>query len=216
MDIAEKYKVPDVPEGESGDWKIKRFTVKENTSSFIEQITSIMSAGCYVPFGDYMGLYRRDKDGVYRIIMSDTPDEIHDHIQPIMNSKGSMLIVGLGLGVVLNAVAQNPEVNSITIIEKSADVLALVRDHYDRKYPGKITFIQDDIFMWKPPKDARYNYAWFDIWDELNVDNLSDMKRLHQRFTRRADRYGSWGQALLQRIARQERSYNPYGGLYGN
>jgi len=74
------------------------------------------------------------------------------------------------------------------------------------KYPGKITFIQADILTWQPPRDSHWNYAWFDIWDQLSTDNLPQMAKLHRKFTRYADRYGSWGQKFLQYRARQERA----------
>jgi hypothetical protein len=44
------------------------------------------------------------------------------------------------------------------------------------------------------------------FWDQLSTDNLPQMAKLHRKFTRFADRYGSWGQKLLQYRRRQERA----------
>lgn len=203
MNYTEKYKVPDVPEGESRAWKIKRFEVKAEDKW--RQLSSLMDSGRYVPEGIYTGLYRKGSCG-YEVIMSDTPDELNDHFDPIHYAQGEVLIVGLGLGVVLNAVAMKPETKHVTVVELSTDVLALVQKHYEAKYPGKITFIQADILTWQPPRGSHWNYAWFDIWDQLSTDNLPQMAKLHRKFTRYADRYGSWGQKLLQYRARQERA----------
>jgi hypothetical protein len=202
MNYSEQYKVPDLPEGKSGTWEIKRFEVKKE--DLVRQLFSMANSGRYVPEGVYTGLFRKDDDNRYTTIMSDTPDEINDHWQPINKAEGDVLIAGLGLGVVLNALAKKKEVNHITIVELSTDVLTLVKKHYEVKYPGKITFIQADILTWKPPQDIHWNYAWFDIWDNLSIDNLPEMAKLHRKFTRFVDAYGSWGQKYLQSRQKQE------------
>lgn len=202
----EKYKVPDVPEGEVGKWKIKKFEVKK--TDMWKQMTSMMDSGRYVPEGWYTGLFRKSSNfnDTWEVIMSDTPDELWDMVDPIREATGRVLIAGLGLGVVLNGVLMNPAVTHVDVIELSEDVLALVKTHYEQKYPGKITFIQANILEWIPPKDAHWNYAWFDIWDGLCTDNLPEMGMLHRRYCKKADVRGSWGRELLQSRRRQERA----------
>jgi hypothetical protein len=186
----DKYMVPDVPEGTSGDWVIKKFTVSE-TDSKLDMIMSHSQR--YVPAGTYTGLYRGRT-----IIMSDTPDEICDHSAIILESRGKVLIVGLGLGVVLNSIAQKPETTSVTVIEKSEDVLNLVKSHYENKYPGKIEFIHADIFDYKPKPTDKWDFVWFDIWDNLCVDNLKEMATLHRKYGKKATWKASWGKEILQ------------------
>jgi hypothetical protein len=204
----DKYNVLDLPEGECGEWSIRRFRVARE--HVWRQIVEVCNSGRYVPPGYYTGLFRRLPSPIggkqWEIIMSDTPDEIKDIMHPVIHARGKVLIAGLGLGVVLNALAMKSNTTHITVIEQSSDVLTLVREHYGNKYPGKITFIQANIFEWKPPKNERWNYAWFDIWDTLNLANLPQMAHLHRRFCRKADQYGSWGQKFLQREARRHRA----------
>lgn len=194
------YKV-EVPEGKSGIWEIKRFEVKRE--DFYKQIGSFYSSGGrFVPEGIYTSITRNGK-----CIMSDTPDEFRDHIHFVYKATGEVLIVGLGLGMVINAILQieHKEKVHITVIEKDQDVLKLVQPHYEKKFPNQITFIQANIWDWKPPKNQKWDYAWFDIWDNLCMDNLEEMAKLHRKFARKVTWKGSWGKKYLQDRKRQEK-----------
>lgn len=198
----ETYKV-DVPEGKSGVWSIEKFTVDAKEASLDRVLSTFSFGGCgrSVPAGTYTSLKRRGD-----LIMSDTPDEIRDHIHFIVNSHGHVLIAGLGIGMVLNAVAMREEVTKVTIIENSADVIKLAADHYRAKpYGKKLEIVQADIFDWKPAKGTVYDVAWFDVWDNLCLDNLKEMATLHRRFSRIAKNKGSWGHEYLKDIARRQR-----------
>jgi len=177
-----KYQVT-VPEGKSGIWEVKKFTVtgKEFQPGIFKR------GGRYVPPGNYTKLTHKG-----HTIMSDTPDEINDHLSVIHKAKGNILIAGLGLGVVLQACAEKEEVIHITVIEKSEDVIKLVSNHYLEMFPNKITIIQAAIFEWKPLVNAYYDIAWYDIWDNICADNLEEMKKLHRKFGRKTGWQGSW------------------------
>lgn len=193
------YKVS-LEEGVSGAWSIRKFTVSERESR-LQGILSLGKGGRFPSPGNYTGLYRRDT-----VIMSDTPDEIRDHLGVIHAATGDVLIAGLGLGVVLQAIARKPEVESVTVIEISSDVIGLVKPQIaDRDWFSKVSVIEADIFAWKPPKEAMYDVAWFDIWDNLCTDNLSEMATLHRRFGRRAVYQGSWGKEYLRHVREREK-----------
>lgn len=189
----DQYKV-DVPEGQSGDFKIKRFTVSQEDSEFATLRALIKGGRGALPPGDYTGLYEHG-----RLWMSDTPDEIRDHLQAIRKAKGYVLINGLGLGVVLAAVAAKPEVKHVTVVECSPDVIALVGPHYQERFGDRIEIVQDNAFTYKPPKGIRYGMVWHDIWPDICSDNLPAMKLLHRRYGRRADWQGSWCRSECER-----------------
>ena len=191
----EDYQVS-IPEGTSGDWVISKFTVNSNEFS---QRLSMMKTGRGVPRGLYTRLSRNGKK-----IMSDTPDEILDHMSFIRKATGNVLIAGLGLGVVLDGVARKQDVKSVTVIEQSEDVIKLVREHYQNKYPYKIAIIQSSIFDWKPKKTDYFDWAWYDIWDDLCTDNIEQMKTLHRKFGRKTGEQGSWGRHFLERQLKLE------------
>ena len=105
----------DVPDGQSGEWKIESFKVEKNDLS---QMFSAFRTGRFVPEGDYKRLTRGNV-----LVMSNTPDEINDFMHFVRKAKGSVLINGLGLGVLLKALLNKDEITEITVIEKSQDVI---------------------------------------------------------------------------------------------
>jgi hypothetical protein len=199
----EVYKV-DVPEGKSGNWSVEKFTVSKEDSNRDRMMAAInpRSMGRFTPPGTYTQLKRGGT-----IIMSDTPDEIRDHIYFITRAYGNVLIAGLGLGMVLNAVATNHDVEKVTVVEQSADVIKLVADHYRAKpYGHKLEIVNADIFDWKPAKGVTYDHSWMDIWDNLCTDNLDEMAILNRKFARICKSKGCWGRELLLDRRRQERN----------
>lgn len=182
-----------VPEGQSGDWRVERFTV---TQKDVERQAMRAAFGhCrFVPQGTYTRLMRGNQ-----VVMSDTPDEMRDHWCAVHHARGSVLINGLGLGMVAQAILAKPEVTEVTVVETSEDVIQLVAPHY--KDP-RLTVVHADAFTFQPPKGKRYGAVWHDIWDEITPENLPEMARLHRRYGRRTDWQGSWARGLCERQAK--------------
>lgn len=195
MGFSENFKVS-VPEGQSGNWRVERFTVSPEDEKFgrLRAIASSSSMGRFVPAGTYTRLMRGGT-----LVMSDTPDEIRDHLYAIMRAKGDCLVNGLGLGVVVNGMLQKPEVGSVTAVELSPDVLRLVGDYYKGLYGDRLILIQANALEYKPPRNTRYTVVWHDIWDYMCADNLEQMTHLHRRYGRHADWQGSWGRERIGR-----------------
>ena len=193
-----KYKV-DVPVGESGEWKVEKFKVEEKDVELQNMRAAFHpSERCrMVPVGEYTRLIRGS--GIFRdVIMSDTPAEIMDHLDFIREARGKVLINGLGLGVALNAILQKPEVEQVTVIEISEDVVKLVGQHYMDKAKSKLKIILADALTWRPEKGERFDVVWHDIWDNICSDNLESMKKLHRSYGRKCDWQGSWGKELCK------------------
>ena len=180
-----------IPTGKKGKFKIKREYVKPNPYRVF--------SGRYVPEGEYTFLYRGGT-----LVMSDTPDEMRDHYHAVINANGRCLVAGLGIGMVLNAMAKKEEVTRIDVVELEQDVIDLVSRHYEKLYPGKIFFYNCSIFDFAPEKGVKYDCAWFDIWDDLCTDNLKEMEILHRKFSRKAKWKGSWGKELLKLQKKRE------------
>jgi len=199
----DQYKV-DVPVGQLGQWSIRRFTVSAEAAKFEELRAAISSSrGRGVPEGTYTGLYHTQRG----VVMSDTPDEISDHLGFIRSAHGHVLIAGLGLGMVTRACLLTPEVQSVTVIELDADVITLVSTWLSQvaERAGKVlTIVHADALIWKPAKGQRFHTAWYDIWDHLCGDNLETMKTLHRRYGKRCDEQGSWGRDLIEARERRE------------
>lgn len=137
--------------------------------------------------------------------MSDTPDERRDHWAPKRQARGHVLIGGLGFGMVALAAALKPEVEKVTVIEINARIIAFVVPYLRAALesqgvdPDKLEVIEADLMAWKPPKGAKYQCIWFNIWADLCTDNLDEMATLNRRFGRRTEGYrGCWGETLLK------------------
>jgi hypothetical protein len=192
MGYLDKYKV-DTPEGVSGVWKVEKFTVTKEQAEF-DALRGMFHGGRCVPAGTYTGLFRNGE-----VIMSDTPDEIRDHLSFIYAAKGKVLIVGLGLGVVARAVLEKPEVEHVTVMDNSEDVMNLVRHTLEQRYGDRVDFVLADVMEYKPSKSEYWDYAWFDIWDNLCSDNLPQMAILGRRFNKnRCGDAGFWGREHIK------------------
>lgn len=192
----DKYKV-DVPEGTSGNWRVEHFTVSEEDARLQSLRAIVTGRGRAVPQGTYTRLMYGSI-----LVMSDTPDEIRDHFEIIHRAKGHVLINGLGLGVVVQAVLNKTEVGHVTVIELVPDVIALVARHYLERFNGRLEIIEADAFTWKPPKGIKYDAVWHDIWNDICLDNLPEMHKLHRKYGKRCDWQGSWSRQELERYKR--------------
>lgn len=191
-----------VPEGISGDYKVKRFTVTEEAAK-ATSLRSIFQGGRgYVPPGVYTEI---QQCGV--LWMSDTPDELRDHSYFVWKAGkvgGDILITGLGLGAVVHNLIAKPTVSSITVIEVSSDVIKLVAPHYEKA--PRVQVIEADAFTWKPEKGCRFDAIWHDIWPNLSSANLAEMTRLARRYGRWLKPGGyqdCWGKELCRQRRRQ-------------
>lgn len=200
MNHYEKYKV-DIPIGESGEWRIEKFKVEEEDVKRQEMRASFHPGewGRIVPVGEYTRLMHGDV-----LVMSDTPAEIMDHLDVIREAKGRVLLNGLGLGVVLDAILHKPEVQHITVIEISKDVRRLVGQHYlhqnalHLKTNKELQIIVADAMTWRPKSGERFDVVWHDIWNNICADNLPEMIKLHRAYGRRCNWQGSWGREMCE------------------
>ena len=197
-----EYKVT-VPEGKSGIWSVEKFTVSQRDAKFFNLRQAINSHRGYRPIshGKYTRLAR---EGAWDAIMTDTPAEIRDHLDPIYEAKGYILINGLGLGVVLNACLKKKEVEHCTVVEKSEDVIKLVAPHYYKKFGHKrLTIVQDDAFTFNQPKlikppSGKFDMVWHDLWDNICVDNLPEYTKLKRRYAKRTRWQGCWAESFVK------------------
>lgn len=106
---------------------------------------------------------------------------------------------GLGLGLIVGCMLEKEQVNHVTVIEISAEVIELVGTHYLKKYGDRLTIIHADALEYKPSKGQRFNTVWHDIWPTICSDHLPDMHKLHRKYGRRCDWQGSWCRYLMER-----------------
>ncbi len=188
-----------IPDGKSGDWEIRTVEVPE--PSELDRVRAIFSGGGrYVPAGTYKQLMRNKTT-----VMSNTPDEIRDFSTFVWKATGSVLVNGLGIGVLLNALLLKDDITKITVIEKSTDVIKLVKAYITDK---RVTIINADAFEYKSPKGERYDAVWHDIWDYICADNLDEMIKLHRKYGRKADYQESWCRSQCEAQRKEDRRYS--------
>lgn len=185
-----------IPEGESGDAKVKHMVISEQDAKF-SRLRQVATRGreMAVEPGKIAQLFVGGS-----LMMSDTPHEQSSNWDLLREAHGDVLIAGLGLGLVVLPLLNKERVQSVTVVEKSPGVIKLVEEPIrnaagDRGEAFQV--IEADIFEWKPPRGSRFHAIYFDIWPNITRSNLKDMHKLHAKFRRRkASRY-SWMSSWL-------------------
>lgn len=192
-----QYQV-NIPEGESGNWEVKKFTVKEDDA----RRWRYSFQGRDVPPDTYTKL--QTKNSWHDPVMSDTPAEINDHISFIMKAHGRCLINGLGIGMVLKAIAAKDEVTHIDVVELEQDVINLVWPSYANN--PKITLHHADAYEIEWPKGTKWDCIWHDIWPTICIDNLEGITKLKKKYMHKT----IWQAAWLEEELRAEKRRNRY------
>lgn len=126
-------------------------------------------------------------------------------IAEALNRGGDVLITGLGLGLVAEAILREPgsRVNLITILEQSADVIRLVAPYLDTRYPGRIEVIEADAFSWEPPAPRHFTVCWHDIWPDPHSRQVAEeIERLRERYMPWCDWQGFWPEDYLAALGK--------------
>jgi len=174
--VLDEFKV-DVPEGKSGEVEIKRFVVDAAGSAFTKMRAAMKGRG-YVPEGTYTEIRRA---GV--LWMSDTPDEIRDHLGFIGRASGRVLVTGLGLGMVAAACLRKPEVEKVVVVEIDPDVVALVAPHLVEQFGDRVDVVLADAYKWKPAEGSRvFDCAWHDVWPDICGSNARKMRAIVKHY----------------------------------
>jgi len=186
----------DVPEAELAPWKVERFTVNETDSEMkkFRAIKSALNGVHYIPVPQ--GIYTRLMHGNV-VVMSDTPSEMRDHRYVVHKATGKVFVAGLGLGMVIQAMLDKPEVEKVIVVELSEKVIKLVGPHYKERYGDRLDIQQGDALAWTPPKGTHhdpFDVAWFDIWTYKSEDNLPQITKLKRRWVRWAKWRGFWAE----------------------
>lgn len=177
----------------AGDARVERFTVSKADSDF-SRIAAMNRGRGFVPVGEYTALYHRNA-----LWMSDTPDELYDHGAILHRGEGRILINGLGLGCVVRGLLAKEAVEHIDVVERSADIIALVGDYYAGE---RCTIHHADALTKEWPKRTRWDFAWHDIWQDLCGDNLTEYAALKRKYARRVGWQGCWGESFVRRYSR--------------
>ena len=111
--------------------------------------------------GDYVRLEHRGS-----VLMSNTPMEKRTNEDFVTNAHGKVLIGGLGIGLILLAIQDDPMIDKITVVEKNQEVIDLVASQLPLS--DKVEIICADVYNYVP--EDFYNTIYMDIWSFINED----------------------------------------------
>lgn len=200
----------DVPEAELAPWKIERFTVtaEDEENEKLRSALRAWSGTLYIPVP--AGTYTRLLHGKDIVVMSDTPSEMRDHRYAVRKATGKVFVAGLGLGMVIQAMLDKPDVEKVTVVELSEKVIKLVGPHYQERYGDRLDIQQGDALAWTPPRVTHhdpFDVAWFDIWTYKSEDNLPQITKLKRRWVRWAKWRGFWAEGEIRARRERRRGY---------
>jgi hypothetical protein len=209
--------IPDMTFGEDDRFIINRFKVgKKDAINFNTHHLANGSQTRFILPGKYTRLIEKDTSGdfsldgeKYMIWMSDTPAERQDHMALYEMAKelgGTVLVHGLGLGVIVNALLELDNIEHVSVWDIEEDILEHVGGFYQKKFGSKrISFVHGDAFDHRPPKGKDWTLVWHDIWPSLSSDNLKPMQRMCARFRTRCVWQECWGREVCRWMAKEER-----------
>lgn len=163
-DGSQAYAPSRIAEGTSGEWSIRRMVLPARS---VEVADSRPECFRYRP-GEYTELRR---GGI--TFMTDLYDEWWTQRSAIERARevgGRVLITGLGLGLVAREMLADPErraaIESVVILEQSADVIRLVAPQLLAELGPVVSIIQADAYSWVADPGAQFETVWHDIWPD--------------------------------------------------
>ncbi|MGH9459369.1 MAG: hypothetical protein ACRD2J_17165 [Thermoanaerobaculia bacterium] len=185
----------ELPPGRSGAWVVEKVVVRDRE---------------YDPASDPRPDCFRFRPGTYTVLrrdgtefMTDRYDEWWTQRRAIAEARGrggEILITGLGIGLVAEAILREPasRVGRITIVESSPDVIRLVAPWLSSRYPGRIEIVEGDAFAWTPAPWRRFTVGWHDIWPDPRVEsNRAEIERLRVHHAPWCAWQGFWPEEYL-------------------
>ena len=140
---------------------------------------------------DYMILRAMDEpcDAIYLLQdekdwMLDAPSEARTNDRPASIARGNIITFGLGIGYFAYMALRNPNVTSITIVERSSEVIDLFKTailpQFDIDKP--IHIINGDAFDYFNEETlSKYDYCYVDIW-QSGYDGLFLIEKLLEQY----------------------------------
>ena len=104
--------------------------------------------------------------------MTLTPVDLDTSDEAIERAHGKVVTFGLGLGYYTYMVSEKENVESITVVEKSADVIALFREHIlpQFSHPEKVRVVEADAFEYAEQvmPAEHFDVAFVDTWRDAS------------------------------------------------
>lgn len=182
------YKNVRFPVGKSGKWNFET-RVCRAYEAFVYDDPLILDDGRVIPqiaffLEDYPYPAVLENGREWMTLM---PNEINTTLPAVDASVGKVLTYGLGLGYFAYMVSRKPDVESVTIVERSSDAINLFRESIlpQFEFPEKINIVQSDAFDYAENclAEGKFNTVFTDLWHDP-----SDGVELYLRMKQYEDR----------------------------
>ncbi len=197
----------DIPEGKLGDWSIihKKYKAEHEFSTATFR-TAIIGGQRKRPVRYNVPTRFHalcEGEGIW---MTDWPVEqaqCDSNLKPIRG--GRILVGGLGLGLCATILARRKDVEHVTVVEDSQEVVKLVAEHL-RVPRGKLTVVVADLFEYLDTRHERcqFDWAFHDIWQSDSLGTLLDTvlplrhKSVANRFVPSDSRCICWNEDVMR------------------
>lgn len=101
---------------------------------------------------------------IWETWMVDDPPHLWSMQDYARNSAGRVLVAGLGLGLVVHELLNNIDVDYITVVEKSKDVIDLISPLLPKAENVKFEIINDDFYVFINETNKRFDRIIIDLW----------------------------------------------------
>ena len=105
-----------------------------------------------------------------RVWMSVTPCEVATVAPAARQAHGHALTLGLGLGYFMYLASENPNVETVTAVERNESVINLFETHLLPQFPhkDKVRILRGDAFELTPKlySSHKYNFVFADTWHD--------------------------------------------------
>lgn len=162
------YKNIKVPEITDGSWQLRHESYAPYRAVICDDIVfdgfrEVPPLGFFTERFDFPAVLENGNEW-----MTLTPVDLDTCTEAIDAARGKVVTFGLGLGYYAYMAARKPEVESVTVIEKSRDVIALFKKHILPQFEcaDKIRIIEADAFEYAEldMPSEKYDVAFVDTW----------------------------------------------------
>jgi len=163
----------DIPENRSGKFAIVHKTLKKGERVTMRSRRESLFGGGKGAFTvlPYNVRIHYLEEGSNRWA-SDHPQEVHSQLPLVKDFYGDVLVGGLGVGLILTPLKQNPKVKYVTVVEKSPDVIRLVWDSVSDHYSNVVEADLFDYLRECKRKGKTFDNGYFNIWCPNGEDVL--------------------------------------------
>lgn len=166
------YRTIRIPEGKQGKWELKMMELAP-CEAFVCNDFRVYPDGRMIPqIGFFPRAYTYPavlENG--REWMTLMPNETVTTLPAVKRAKGKVLTYGLGLGYFAFRASEKQEVTSVTVVERSKDVIKLFETHILPQFShrDKIRIICADAFEYakKEMSAEHYDFVFADIWHDV-------------------------------------------------